>query len=392
MPHFVTWQPEVVLPPSQVRWLVEQPDNVLSIDECLIKDLEFSYTTPKAWSFARPFHVEAINKLRLDSLVGDMAEEVRDSIDREWGTDTENWKEVNIEHTMGYVLTQITARVFVGEPLCKDPEYIKTAHNFFTNLVPRAIFISLAPDVLRPLAGWFFSRATRKWNAICAAKMVPLVEKEMLHRRPSDQKTISLPKTLLEQMARLAIRSADRQDGDAFSVASRLLALNFVAVHTSNHALVNGLADIMSPPAGIEVFLELRRETEEVFKAHHGKWSKGAVLQLVKIDSALRESLRTSTFKARGTERIVVADKGVELPGGTYLPKGTKVGVPVLPLHRDPDIYPDASTYDAFRFCRDSAPGADDKDQAESATKSGHLDLINTSETFLAFGHGKHAW
>jgi hypothetical protein len=36
-----TWKPEVMLPPDQVRWFVEQPDSVFSIYKVLIDDLRF---------------------------------------------------------------------------------------------------------------------------------------------------------------------------------------------------------------------------------------------------------------------------------------------------------------------------------------------------------------
>ncbi|KAI7568681.1 hypothetical protein KC317_g3970, partial [Hortaea werneckii] len=233
VPSFISWQPEVVLPPAHIQWLVEQPDTVLSINEALIKDLEFLYTAPAAWSFTRPFHVEALNKLRMESLIPDMAEEVQDSIDRVWGTDTENWNEVNIEETMRHVLVQITARVIVGSPLCRNTDYIENAHMFMVEMCPRAVCISFTPELLRPLAGWWFSRPLKQLNAVCAKYMDPLVKQEMAHRRPSDQKTMPAPKTLLEQMARIAVRSTDPRDTDPFSISSRLLGLNFVAVHTS---------------------------------------------------------------------------------------------------------------------------------------------------------------
>ena len=368
----------------------------MSINKALIKDLEFLYTTPTAWSFTRPFHVEALNKLRMESLIPDMAEEVQDSIDKEWGLDTDEWTEVNIEDTMRHVLVQITARVVVGLPLCRSEEYIENAHNFMSQLGPRAVAISFTPELLRPATGWWLSRPLAKWNAACAELMMPLVKREMVHRRPSDQKTMPLPKTLLEQMARLAVRSSDPKDIDPFAVSSRLLGLNFVAVHTSNASLTNVLLDIMSPPAGLLVYNELRSEAEQVYKSCQGKWSKAYVNQLEKIDSTLRESLRISTFKARGVERVVVAPKGVTLPDGTHLRKGTKVGVPVLPIHHDNDIYPNADEFQPLRFYH-SPPGVtsqetDAQHTASQASASGHVELINSSETFLAFGHGKHAW
>ena len=381
-----------MLPPSEIRWLVEQPDNVLSIDRCLIKALEFSYTTPSAWSFTRPFHVEAINKLRLEPVVHEMAEEVTAGMDGEWGKDTDEWKEVNIEETMHHVLVRVTTRVFVGAPLCHDEEFTSAASNFMGALSVRAIFISLAPEFLRPLVAWYLTRDLKKWNAICAKHMMPLIEQWMQSRRSSDQKSMPPPKTLLEQISRIAVRSTHAKDRDQFNLSSRLLALNFVAVHTSNHALVNGLVDIVSPPASTEgVFTEIRAEAEQVHRKHHGRWSKSAVGQLELIDSALRESLRLNTFKSRGVERVVVKKGGVMLPSGQFLSQGTKIGVPVLPIHRDTEVHENAESYDAFRFCPlKLAPqeGA----RSESPGIFGHLEMINTSETFLAFGHGKHAW
>ncbi|KAK5131277.1 hypothetical protein LTR08_001182 [Meristemomyces frigidus] len=437
-PSFTSWQSTVLLPASQLRWLLEQPDSVLSIDKCLIKDLEFLHTTPHAWSFTRPFHVEAINKVRLEPLIPGIAEEVADAIDREWGTNSEEWKEVNIEETMRRVLVRVTARIFVGAPLCHNEAYLSAAHEWIANLGPTAIFISLTPELLRPLAGWFFSRNLKRWNAECARYTQPLVEAEIAGS--ADQESLPLlPKTLLQQLARLAVRSGDARDSDGFSISSRLLALNFVAVHTSNAALVNCLVDILSPPASDEgVFGELRAEAETVAKTlatdKEGKpqWNKAAVLQLEKIDSALRESLRFSTFKARGLERMVVKEGGVVLPDGTFLPKNTKVGVPVLAMHRDGAIYPDADRFDALRFYTrppTSKPAAAEQPRAEAGAPSHPKqqpqpplqrpatppqphstlsrpappppstpppatlptqNLINTSETFLAFGHGKH--
>ncbi|KAK5173339.1 uncharacterized protein LTR77_002020 [Saxophila tyrrhenica] len=392
VPSFVTWQPEVVLPLAQVKWLVDQPDTVTSIDRCLVKDLEFLYTAPAAWQFTRPFHVEAINKLRLDSLVEDIAEEVQAGVDEQWGLDGDAWTEINIHSTMLAVLVRITARVFVGSPLCHDAEFLEAAANFISSISGKAIIISFTPELLRPLVAKFITKGLKRWNETCAKHMVPLIKEERLHRRPSDQRTMPPPKTLLEQLSRLAVRSTHAKDRDPFSLSSRLLALNFVAVHTSNHALENALVDMVSPPASTaSVFAELRAEAEEVMQQNHGTWSKTAIGQLVKTDSALRESLRLNTFKARGVERIIVKKGGVVLPSGQYLAEGTKVGVPVLPIHRDPELYDDAMSYEAFRFCTTNEVAGGKNGRTESPRRAGHVELVNTSETFLAFGHGRHA-
>ena len=373
--------------------MLDQTDAVLSIDKCLIKDLEFEYTVPGAWSFTRPFHVEAINKLRLEALVEDMAEEVQRGIDSAWGVDGENWREVNIEETMGMVLIQITTRVFFSSVLNRKKAFITAATNFMKSLSVRSIYISLTPEILRPLVAWHLTRDLRRWTKACAKHTIPLIEAEMQDQAPSSKNATPPAKTLLEQTARLAARSPHEKDENAMNISSRLLALNFVAVHTSLHSLVNGLVDILSPPATTEgVFHELRAEADNVFKQQNGKWSKTAIGQLVKIDSALRESLRISTFKARGLERIVVKSDGVVLPTGQYLPQGTKIGFPVLPIHRDCEVYENAETFDAFRFCASKETFERQEWRTRSPGGTAHLGLINTSETFLAFGHGRHAW
>lgn len=109
-------------------------------------------------------------------------------------------------------------------------------------------------------------------------------------------------------------------------------------------------------------------------------WSRTSLARLTHVDSALRESLRLNGFVERGIMKMVVAPGGVELPDGSHIPHGTKVGVSGYSIHHDDDIYKDAMKYDAFRF----APAADGKGKV--------LALVTTSEKFLGFSHGSHAW
>ena len=60
---------------------------------------------------------------------------------------------------------------------------------------------------------------------------------------------------------------------------------------------------------------------------------------------------------------------------GTLLPEGTKIGMPTTEIHMDPDFYNDPAVFRYDRFVG----------RAE-------LGMVNTTDTFLAFGHGRHAW
>ncbi len=76
------------------------------------------------------------------------------------------------------------------------------------------------------------------------------------------------------------------------------------------------------------------------------------------------------------------ARKDVTLVDGTVIPKGTFVAPPQSATHLNEEYYPDANTFDPFRFSRArEAQGQELKHQ-----------FVNTSTEFIAFGHGKHAW
>lgn len=112
--------------------------------------------------------------------------------------------------------------------------------------------------------------------------------------------------------------------------------------------------------------------------------------------------MRLHPFKAKSLNRVVSHPEGVTIPSGHHLPRGTKVGVPSLAVHVDGENYGEtAKVYDGFRFCRDgkncdgggiTTTTATNMMTASSAEgKSEAKGMVNPSETFLAFGLGRHA-
>ena len=65
---------------------------------------------------------------------------------------------------------------------------------------------------------------------------------------------------------------------------------------------------------------------------------------------------------------------------GTRIPKGAFVSAIGTPRQLDDEVYTDAKTFNGFRFS--------DMGEREGMKNQ----LVTTSNDFLLFGHGKHAW
>jgi hypothetical protein len=155
----------------------------------------------------------------------------------------------------------------------------------------------------------------------------------------------------------------------------------------------NVLYCLLSNPEYVE---PLRHEVETAV-AEEG-WTKAAMDKMHKIDSFVRESMRTHSAGICPLIRLtkpqllilyflfpVSFNRLVLRPftfsNGVTVPPGTMIAAPTDPIHKDGDIYPNPEEFDGFRFAklreRDGNAGC----QATS-----------TSAEHLQFGFGRHAW
>lgn len=359
--------------------MVNQPDSVFSIHKVLIDDLRFDYTAPRAWDFHRPFHVEALNKMNLDAMTDDMLDEIDFRTAAAFGSvPNGSWHTAPLHASIFAILLGATNRAFAGKPLARDADYTDIVGAFTRQLPPTAGLIdALCPTLLKPVVAPLLARPIRRLIARYEAHMLPTITARLAAaeqaRAEGHLHEESRNPDIVQLMARFAARSPDPRDRDPRNLASRLLALNFVGVHTSVLTAVSAFADILA--AGPGLWEALRREAAGVLHDAGGVWSRAAVGRLALLDSVIRESMRVSPFKARGVEREVVAQGGVRLPDGTFLPRGTKVGAATVGVHGDERFYERPGEFVPERFVGKAEEG-----------------LVNTTDTFLGFGHGRHAW
>ncbi|KAI0096871.1 cytochrome P450 [Nemania sp. FL0031] len=397
LPYFING-PQVILPPSQIQWLTEQPDDILSQEHVNRQFLQSDYTFFHANMVKDPVHPEVIQHQltkKIGTFADAVADEVRASLETYWGTDTEEWREVKLYDTMLLLITRLSVRVFMGLPLCRDKTFLSVCSRFIRKVAMAAAAISLFPVFLRPVVSPIFTLFDYILYRRCGSFIMPIIRTRLDRLRNPDTEKLPLedltPNNDFVQWAidhALARPVVNPVELDARVLAARFCVIAFAAIQSSVITLTNTLFDLAASPACVESLASMHEEVvRETGAASDGPassaWSRPALSRMERVDSALRESLRLNGFIERGIMKLVVAPEGVTLPDGSHIPYGTKIGISAYSVHRDEGNYANAVRYDAFRFVRERGEGGGREKRPQG--------LVNTSEKFLGFSHGSHA-
>jgi len=438
-----TGKPEVIIPPSEIPWLLEQPDSVLSVNELhhdiLAGDYNFTGNIIK-----QPYHEHVVLRnlpRRIGSLVPDIWEELTDSIDDQWGTDTENWRDVCVFETMMNTIARISNRVLVGMPLCRNEGYLKAVASFSSDVMTTASLLRFTPKLLHPIMGPIFSLPNTIHYHQSRRYTLPLVQEriENLKKKEADPSfEWEEPNDFLMWHIRSAYNEQNKQEMDPEMACRRLMPLVFAAIHQTTFTIINTILDLASAPTyadcvkadpnALNPLETIRKEALETYLASGKTWSKANLATMLRADSSIREAMRVRNFLTRGLMRKVISRDGIENKrGGWKLPQGAFVGVAVHSIMHDPELYPNPDVFDPFRFSRIREEQAKAKAtpvpngnvekekvangsvisnghalEEKSSTLNGQrtqkilehkqLGLSTTSESFLPFGHGRKAW
>ncbi len=159
----------------------------------------------------------------------------------------------------------------------------------------------------------------------------------------------------------------------------------------------NTFLDLLSSDPEFKYYQTLQEEASTAFREEED-WADPATLgKLSYADSAIRETLRENPVLTRVVVREVVRKGGVDLPDGHHVPQGAWLGAPVVGIHHDERFYPNPEMYEPFRFAKaakeTSSNGATDDTQTEKAAQDRKFQGLSTaSDSYLAFGYGRHSW
>ncbi|RYC64289.1 hypothetical protein CHU98_g1916 [Xylaria longipes] len=306
----------------------------------------------------------------LSQVTAPLSEEISLAVNINLG-ETTDWREIHINPVVLDITARMSSRVFLGEELARDEEWLRITKNYTVDVLDAIIILSRYPVNLRPYIGWLFPECKRVEDYYKRTRKVidPILKK----RR--DMKKAALAAGEPAPVFNDCLEWIEQESKDLnseYDVVKFQLILSTVAIGTTTDLLHSVIIDLIQHP---ETMQAVRDEIVHVL-GQEG-WKKTSIYNLKLLDSVIKETQRIKPFFS-ALRRAVDAD--VKLSDGTVVKKGSRIHIDT---HRmiDPEVYENPEVWKGDRFLElRSQPGKE------------HLaQLVTTSVDHMGFGHGEHA-
>ncbi|KAF9244075.1 cytochrome P450 [Melanogaster broomeanus] len=320
------------------------------LTEDLQQTMKFEYTLGHDVHY-NPYHVQFMRS-QLTRGLGNLYPAIRDEVvtafEEVLDLRDNEWKSVPAFAAVQKIVCRTSNRIFVGLPLCRDPDWIDLNVRFTFDVIKGALnFDSLVAR---------FMTNVPETNRRAVKHLGPIIEERLKHLEENGNVWADKPHDLISWL----MDEAEGSERTIKAWTQRVLAVNFAAVHTSANSFTQALYNLATNPQYIQ---PLREEVESVV-ATEG-WSKDALGKMYKIDSFLRESQRIEGNAA----------------DGKVIPKGAFLAVAANSTHLDDELYENARKFDPFRFAN---MRGEDEDGINNQ-------FVSLSPEYLPFGLGRHA-
>lgn len=291
----------------------------------------------------------------------------------------EEWTSIKPRHAMSRIASLMSGRAFVGLPLSRDEQWVEATVNYTQNVSWAWMILHLLPKPIRFLVAPFLSqvRSLKRQRAINEEKLAPLLatKEEQADGFRGNKKL------------RAAAQGSDARipGGDminwfisqyshtpsARELGRDQLLATFASIYNLSNALSYIVFDLAATsPEDAEA---MREEIRTVLADTGGVIDKNALVRLRKLDSFAKESQRLSPPSLgrlspppphgspgrRGDNRssvniprIVTNPEGLKTSTGHIIPAGTRMTINSHAINQDPEVYPDPTRFDPFRFAR----------------------------------------
>ena len=199
--------------------------------------------------------------------------------------DDERFVELHTYQTILRIITRISARMFVGLPLCRDEEWLYISEHYTEDVFTTVMTLRMLPRFLHSTAVWLLPSSYRVHRNLRRAKQIigPMVKERRIIQSQAVQSGEER-----NDMLQWMMDAATEDEGKPEKLAHRQLVLTLGAIHTSTMAVTHALFDLCAHP---EYFGTLREEVDSFYSTEQA-WDKSDLTKMPKLDSFLKESQR----------------------------------------------------------------------------------------------------
>ncbi|KAJ4007463.1 hypothetical protein NW752_007554 [Fusarium irregulare] len=376
-------RPEILLPSSLIQWMTSQSGKVLSPTpvqmELVAAEHAFLNSFDQKESVVYDVLRVQMNR-RLPALIPGLAEELKASIDNEFGSNAE-WKETQLFVVVRRVVAKLITWLVVGDDLSRDHELVENLSQFSLAVMPSAMGIALFPPFMQPIAAHLTCFINRIYMNRALKALGPYIERRIMEVESGFCKGQPQNNVMTWHIEE-ALRKKEPRELMPQLIASRVFATTMAALEAITLTVTHTLFCVASSNSSAQIWSTLEEEAKPVLSTM--PINQDVIDKLHFADAAIKEGLRLQTALKALTVQVMQPSGLIIKDTGVHLPQGARISVSAWGIHHDEDIYPDAYTYDAFRFAPQNggvsiSPGGD----------GDHL-MTTPSEKYLSFGFGKH--
>ncbi|KAF9888074.1 hypothetical protein FE257_009339 [Aspergillus nanangensis] len=284
---------------------------------------------------------------------------------------SDEWQSFTFAQEIPHIVARLSSLVFLGEKICRNQEWLNVSVNYTIDAFVTARDLRLWPSITHRIVHWFLPSAKRlrKHTTVATGIIQAEIRKRDLIRQgklPEEDP----PRTHADALD--WFREVAR--GRPYDETTIQIGLSLAAIHTTSNLITNVMYDLTAYPQYIQ---PLRDEIKAIV-AEDGMLKKTSLTKMKMMDSVMKESQRVNAASIAFMNRLAMQD--IILSDGTRIPKGATLVVSAHNM-QDESLYPNATTYDGFRFYN----------KRQEAGNEHRFQFVTTSPDHLGFGHGMHA-
>ena len=298
-----------------------------------------------------------------------------------------DWHSFPLAPSLLKQIAQQSSRVFLGEKICRNPDWLRVATDYTTSSFRAAEELPDWPSILHPILVRILGSTREMQRQFQKARDIiePVLKERAISKEAARLEGKSPPvyNDALEWMEQAS-------QGEPYDPTATQLILSTFSLHTTSDMITQAVFDLCGKE---DLTKELREEVITVLSQEG--WKKTSLNKLHLMDSFLKESQRLKPLNigekssTTGIATIAhfflaalrrIAEEDVVLQDGTKIAKGTSLYVPVDWM-RDANFYESPETFDPYRFLK----------QRQIAGNETRAQLIVPAAEHMGFGLGLHA-